>query len=79
MAARAKNREKKMKKTLKVADWAKFDVTKITEAPFLAHLSSAQDELLWSLFARRPSVNIFKDFFSETAEPILLKFHMEPP
>ena len=36
--------------------------------PFLAHLSSAQDELLWSLFVRRPSVrqsvrlsiNIFK-------------------
>ena len=31
---------------------------------FLAHLSSAQDELLWSLFVRRPSVrpsvNIFK-------------------
>ena len=26
----------------------------------LAHLSSAQDELLWSLFVRRPSVNIFK-------------------
>ena len=30
---------------------------------FIAHLSSAQDELLWSLFVRpsvRPSVNIFK-------------------
>ena len=27
----------------------------------------------------RPSVNIFKRFSSEVAEPILLKFHMEPP
>ena len=27
---------------------------------FLAHLSSAQGELLWSLFACHPSVNIFK-------------------
>ena len=57
---------------------------------FLAHLSYAQDELLWSLFVRRPfvcpfvrpsvcpSVNILNDF-SETPEPILLKFHMEPP
>ena len=26
----------------------------------LAHLSYAQDELLWSLFIRRPSVYIFK-------------------
>ena len=26
-----------------------------------------------------PSVNIFNDFSSEAAEPILLKFHMEPP
>ena len=61
---------------------------------FLAHLSSAQDELLWSLFVRRPSVRpcvrpsvrpcvrpltFSNDFSSETAEPILLKFHMEPP
>ena len=48
---------------------------------FLAHLSSAQDELLWSLFVRRPSVRpltFSNDFSSETAEPILLKFHMEP-
>ena len=27
----------------------------------------------------RPSVNTFNDFSSEAAEPILLKFHMEPP
>ena len=53
---------------------------------FLAHLSSAQDELLWSLFVRRPSVRpcvrpltFSNDFSSETAEPILLKFHVEPP
>ena len=49
---------------------------------FLAHLSSAQDELLWSLFVRRPSVRLLtfsNDFSSEAAEPILLKFHMEPP
>ena len=61
---------------------------------FLAHLSSAQDELLWSLFVRRPSVRpsvrasvrpsvrpltFSNDFSSEAAEPILLKFHMEPP
>ena len=53
---------------------------------FLAHLSSAQDELLWSLFVCRPSVHpsvrpltFSNDFSSEAAEPILLKFHMEPP
>ena len=57
---------------------------------FLAHLSSAQDELLWSLFVRRPSVRpcvrpsvrpltFSNDFSSEAAEPILLKFHMKPP
>ena len=57
---------------------------------FLAHLSSAQDELLWSLFVRCPSIRpsvrpcvrplkFSNDFSSETAEPILLKFHMEPP
>ena len=52
---------------------------------FLAHLSFAQDELLWSLFVRlsvRQSVCplTFSDYFSsEAAEPILLKFHMEPP
>ena len=56
----------------------------------LAHLSSAQDELLWSLSVRRPSVRpsvrgcvhsltFSNDFSSEAAEPILLKFHMEPP
>ena len=48
---------------------------------FLAHMSSAQDELLWSLFVRRPSVcpSVFSsDFSSEAAEPILLKFHMAP-
>ena len=56
----------------------------------LAHLSSAQDELLWSLFVRRPSVRasvrpcvrpltFSNNFSSEAAEPILLKFHMEPP
>ena len=48
---------------------------------FLAHLGSAQDELLWSLFVR-PCVRqltFSNDFSSETAEPILLKFHMEPP
>ena len=44
---------------------------------FLAHLSSAQDELLWSLFVR--PLTFSNDFFSEAAEPILLKFHMEPP
>ena len=51
----------------------------------LAHLSSAQDELLWSLFVRCPSVRpcvrpltFSNDFSSETAEPVLLKFHMEP-
>ena len=63
-------------------------------ACLLAHLSSAQDELLWSLFVRRPSVcssvrasvrpsvrplTFSNDFSSEAAEPILLKFHMEPP
>ena len=57
---------------------------------FLAHLSSAQDELLWSLFVRRLSVRasvrpcvrpltFSNDFSSEAAKPILLKFHMEPP
>ena len=61
---------------------------------FLAHLSYAQDELLWSLFVRRPSVRpcvrpsarpcvrpltFSNDFSSEAPEPILLKFHMEPP
>ena len=49
---------------------------------FLAHLSYAQDELLWSLFICGPCVRplIFSyDFSSEAAEPILLKFHMEPP
>ena len=49
---------------------------------FLAHLSYAQDELLWSLFIRRPCVRPLTfsyDFSSEAAEPILLKFHMEPP
>ena len=61
---------------------------------FLAHLSSAQDELFRSLFVCRPSVRpsvrasvrpcvrpltFSNDFSSETAEPILLKFHMEPP
>ena len=52
----------------------------------LAHLSYAQDELLWSLFVRRPSVRpcvrpltFSNDFSSEAPEPILLKFHMEPP
>ena len=44
---------------------------------FLAHLSSAQDELLWSFFVR--PLTFSKDFSSEAAEPILLKFHMEPP
>ena len=41
---------------------------------FLAHLSYAQDELLWSLFVRRPSVCPFvrplafsDDFSSEAA------------
>ena len=57
---------------------------------FLAHLSSAQDELLWSLLVCRPCVppsvsasvrplTFSNDFSSEAAEPILLKFHMEPP
>ena len=48
----------------------------------LAHLSYAQDELLWSLFVRRLSVRpltFSNDFSSEAAEPVLLKFHMEPP
>ena len=52
------------------------------DGPFLAHLSSAQDELLWSLFVHCPCVRpltFSNDFSSETAEPILLKFHMEPP
>ena len=55
---------------------------------FLAHLSSAQDELLVITF--RPSVRasvrpcvrpltFSNDFSSEDAEPISLKFHMEPP
>ena len=38
----------------------------------------AQDELLWSLFIRRPSVHqltFSNNFSSEAAEPILLKFH----
>ena len=52
---------------------------------FLAHLSYAQDELLWSLFVRRPSVRacasirpltFSNDFSSEALEPILLKFLM---
>ena len=45
------------------------------------HLSYAQDELYWSLFVRRPCVHslTFLKNFSETAEPVLLKFHMEPP
>ena len=49
---------------------------------FLAHLSYAQDELLWSLFIRRLTVRpltFSDDFSSEAAEPILLEFHMEPP
>ena len=49
---------------------------------FLAHLSFAQDELLWSLFVRSPYVRpltFSNDFSSVAAEPILLKFHMEPP
>ena len=63
-----------------------FRATLLQLNPFLAHLSSAQDELLWSLFVRRPSVlpcvrplTFSNDFSSETAEPILLKFHMESP
>ena len=49
---------------------------------FLAHLSYAQDELLWSLFVCRPSVRpltFSNNFSSEAPEPILLKFYMEPP
>ena len=45
---------------------------------FLAHLSYAQDKLLWSLFVRLLSVcrlTFSNDFSSEAAEPILLKFH----
>ena len=52
------------------------------QALFLAHLSSAQDELLLSLFVRHPCVcplTFSNDFSSEAAEPILLKFHVEPP
>ena len=52
----------------------------------LAHLSYAQDELLWSLLVHRLSVRasvhlltFSNDFSSEATEPILLKFHMEPP
>ena len=63
-----------------------FNNCKKLNTLFLAHLSSAQDELLWSLFVRRPSVRpsvrpltFSNDFSSEAAEPILLKFHMEPP
>ena len=59
---------------------------KCSEDVFLAHLSFAQDELLCSLLVRRPSVRpcvrpltFSNDFFSEAAEPVLLKFHMEPP
>ena len=49
---------------------------------FLAHLSSAQDELLWSLFVRRPSVCVSVRWHFQTTSlkplnPILLKFHME--
>ena len=52
---------------------------------FLARLSYAQDELLRSLLVCRPSMRpsvlplTFSYDFSEAAEPILLKFHMEPP
>ena len=54
---------------------------------FLAHLSSAQDELCdhFSSIVRpsvRPCVSpltFSNDFSTEAAEPILLKFHMEPP
>ena len=46
----------------------------------LAHLSYAQDELLWSLCPSSIRPLIFSnDFSSEGAEAILLKFHMEPP
>ena len=34
---------------------------------FLAHLSSAQDELLWSLFVRRPSVHPSVNIFQMTS------------
>ena len=52
--------------TLKLNLWPKIGLNHAISIAviFLAHLSSAQDELLWSLFVRRPSVrpsvNIFK-------------------
>ena len=57
-------------------------MTWIANLLFLAHLSYAQDELLWSLFVCHPSVHLLtflNHFSSEAPEPILLKFHMEPP
>ena len=55
---------------------------------FLAHLSYVQDELAYSdhFLLGCPSVQLSislltfsNDFSSEATEPILLKFHMEPP
>ena len=61
-----------------------INITVLIPWPLLAHLSYAQDELLWSL---RPSsiracvcpLTFSNNFSSEAAEPILLKFHVEPP
>ena len=68
---------------------AELSMKKVLIVGILAHLNYAQDELLWSLFVRRPSVRpcvrpcvrpltFSNDFSSEAAEPILLKFQMEP-
>ena len=50
--------------------------------PFLAHLSKAQDELLWSLAVRRPPVcrppvHTF-EHLSVTSGPIFFKLYVEP-
>ena len=47
---------------------------------FLAHLSYAQDELCDHFSSVVvPALTFSNDFSSDAAEPILLKFHMEPP
>ena len=45
-----------VKSTVWVREGGAFTKHRTSLARFLAHLSSAQDELLWSLFVRRPSV-----------------------